>query len=401
MLLAVNGKEHMSTKLKKWTDYLDRMTSAGNLIERSWRPDDEQYRADLYRQLMMNIGYAYFQYFQSNELNPDFMPLWNSVFMLQPNPDDVYLWAPLQGDLRYRVSGDRGTIHYISFLLGRNMIGMSDNPKGGKYQLNLDDSMVDENGKIDILFSCEKPDGYIGTWQQIDPEIDYMIVRQRSYDWGNERDSRFAIECLDGPDLKRQMDADEIADRLDKLVAVPERWSALWIDWQNDRKKNLGINTFELNTFAEMSGAHNQFYWQAIFDLGPDEALVLETDLPEKRPYWNVQMNDPLFNAIEYVYRQSSLNGHTARVDRDGKFRAVVSKEDPGVPNWLDTSGYMQGTIIGRWTACDSAPIPTLKRVPFADIRKHLPADTPVVSAAERSATLRKRRLGAQMRRRW
>jgi hypothetical protein len=391
----------MSTELKNWTDYLDRMKGAGALIERSWRPDDEQYRADLYRQLMMNISYAYFQYFQSNEVNPDFMPLWNSVFMLQPNPDDVYLWAPLQGNLRYRVSGYRGTIHYISFLLGSEMIGMSDTPKGGKYQLNLDDSMVDENGKVDILFSCERPEGYTGTWQKIDPEIDYMILRQRSYDWGNEVDSRFAIECLDGPDLKRQMDVQEIAQRLDKLVAVPERWSALWIDWQNDRLKNLGINTFELNTFAEMSGAHNQFYWQAIFDLSEGEALILETELPNVRPYWNVQMNDPIFNAIEYIYRQSSLNGHTARIDSDGKFRAVIAKEDPGVPNWLDTAGYLQGTVIGRWTACDSAPIPVLTRVPFADIRNHLPADTPVVTSAERSATLRKRRLGGQMRRRW
>jgi hypothetical protein len=391
----------MATKLKNWSEYLDAMKGAGDLIERTWRPDDEHYRGDLFRQLMMNISYAYFQYFQSNEVNPDFMPLWNSVFTLQPNPDDVYLWAPLQGDLRYRVTGDRGTIHYVSILLGGKMIGMHDEPMGGKYQLNLDETMVDENGKVDILFSVERPDGYTGTWQQIDPEVDYMIVRQRSYDWGNEIDSRFAIECLDGPDLKRQMDVAEIADRLDKLVKVPERWSALWIDWQNDRLENLGQNTFELNTFSEMSGAHNQYYWQAIFDLSPGEALILETDLPEKRPYWNVQMNDPIFNAIEYVYRQSSLNGHTARVDSDGKFRAVVCREDPGVPNWLDTAGYLQGTIIGRWTACDSAPVPTLTRVPFGDIRQHLPADTPVVTAEQRSATLRKRRLGAQMRRRW
>lgn len=391
----------MTSELKPWTYYLDAMRGAGDLIERTWRPQDEQYRADLYRQLMMNIGYAYFQYFQSNEVNPDFMPLWNSVFMLQPNPDDVYLWAPIQGDLRYRITGDRGTIHYISFLIGSEMIGMSDTPKGGKYQLNINDSMVDENGRIDILISCEKPAGYDGTWMQIDPEMDYIIVRQRSYDWGKEVDSRFAIECLDGPERKRQMDAAEIAERLEKLIRVPERWSALWIDWQNDLLKKLGQNQFELNTFAEMSGAHNQYYWQAIFDLQPGQALILETELPETRPYWNVQMNDPIFNALEYVYRQTHLNGHMARIDTDGKFRAVVSEEDPGVANWLDTAGYLQGTIIGRWTACSSAPIPTLKVVPFAEIAEHLPADTAFVTAEERKATLRKRRIGAQMRRRW
>lgn len=399
--LPLSKGNPMTSELKPWTYYLDAMQGAGDLIERTWRPQDEQYRADLYRQLMMNIGYAYFQYFQSNETNPDFMPLWNSVFMLQPNPDDVYLWAPIQGDLRYRITGDRGTIHYISFLIGSEMIGMSDTPKGGRYQLNIDDSMVDDNGRIDILISCEKPADYDGTWMQIDPEMDYIIVRQRSYDWGNEVDSRFAIECLDGPELKRQMDATEIAERLEKLIRVPERWSALWIDWQNDLLKKLGQNQFELNTFAEMSGAHNQFYWQAIFDLQPGQALILETELPETRPYWNVQMNDPIFNALEYVYRQTHLNGHMARIDTDGKFRAVVSEQDPGVANWLDTAGYHQGTIIGRWTACSSAPIPTLKVVPFGEIAAHLPAGTAFVTAEERKAALRKRRIGAQMRRRW
>ena len=50
---------------------------AGDLAARTWRPNDDQYRADLYNQLMMNISYAYFVYFQSTETNPDFMPLFN------------------------------------------------------------------------------------------------------------------------------------------------------------------------------------------------------------------------------------------------------------------------------------------------------------------------------------
>ena len=45
------------------------------------------------------------------------------------------------------------------------------------------------------------------------------------------------------------------------------------------------------------------------------------------------------------------------------------------MPNWLDTAGYKQGTIYGRWYDCDSCPTPTLTRVKLADLRKHLPAD--------------------------
>ena len=71
------------------------------------------------------------------------------------------------------------------------------------------------------------------------------------------------------------------------------------------------------------------------------------------------------------------------------------------MPNWLDPVGTTYGMLIGRWYAADSLPMPTLTSVPLADIRRHLPADTPVVSPAERAEQLRTRRLGAQLRRRW
>ena len=138
-----------------------------------------------------------------------------------------------------------------------------------------------------------------------------------------------------------------------------------------------------------------------MFELEEDEALIIETELPEQRHYWNFQLNDPYFNALEYVYRLSSTNGHFAKISSDGKFRAVLALNDPGVPNWLDTAGYKQGTIYGRWYDCDSCPTPTLTRVKLVDLRTHLPADTPVITPEERAKELADRVRGCQRRRRW
>jgi hypothetical protein len=114
-----------------------------------------------------------------------------------------------------------------------------------------------------------------------------------------------------------------------------------------------------------------------------------------------VQLNDALWNATEFIYRQSSLNGYQARRDPDGKFRAVISLNDPGVWNWLDTAGYLRGMVIGRWYEADSHPIPTLKRVPFAKLHEHLPSDMPRVTKEQRAEQLQRRRIGGQLRRRW
>ena len=78
-----------------------------------------------------------------------------------------------------------------------------------------------------------------------------------------------------------------------------------------------------------------------------------------------------------------------------------MSLLDPGVPNWLDPAGFKEGTIYGRWYDCDPNPMPVIKRVPLAELRKHLPADTPAVTPQERAEKLRARVGAAQRRRRW
>ena len=81
--------------------------------------------------------------------------------------------------------------------------------------------------------------------------------------------------------------------------------------------------------------------------------------------------------------------------------RIVVSAKDPGVPNWLDTAGYPQGVIQGRWTNCDSQPIPSVRKVALADLRKSLPPETLVFNPDQRQAQIRARRAAFQQRPLW
>ncbi len=385
-----------------WSDYVDLIRQQEHLIGLTWHPEDETNRAEFYRQLAMNLSYAYVQYFQSNPDHPEFMPLWNSVYLFQPNPDDVYYYAPLDGRKRYRIVGERGTIHMINFQFGRGMMGMVEPGGGQQHSSYLDgaDIAVDAEGKFEILLAPDQPAGFTGTWHPIREDVDCVMVRMRSYDWGNERDCRMAIECLDPPLLKRRMSVEEIDEKLRGAFTLSERLNPLFYGFQNRILANSGKNVFELEAFSD-TGLANQLYWACVYEIDEDEALIVETELPEVRPYWNIQVNDPLFNAVEFVYRQTSLNGHTAKVDSDGKFRAVLAHRDPRVANWLDTGGFTGGTLFGRWMQTSSTPLPTAKRVKLAEVGKHLPGDTPKVTPDERVEHLRQRRIGAQLRRRW
>jgi hypothetical protein len=110
---------------------------------------------------------------------------------------------------------------------------------------------------------------------------------------------------------------------------------------------------------------------------------------------------DDRFCTVDWVNRQSSLNDAQARLDGDGKFRAVITRLDPGVPNWLDKADYSWGVIQMRVNLANEYPVPSIKKVPFAEVRHHLPRDTPFVTPKDRKEQLRKRREGAQLRRIW
>jgi hypothetical protein len=381
--------------------YLKDLEGAVANLGNTWRPDDPAYRADVYRQAMTSLSYAYFAYFHADAEHPDWAPLWNPVYTLQPNPDDIYVQSPIRGTLRYRVSGNRGTCRILSFTTQKVLSGTVDEmPRpSGHNEVDCSDLELEAGKDFEVIFSAERPAGYTGKWAKIDPEAGGMMLRYRSYDWLNEVDPVLSIECLDAVGPKPRLRPDEIVRRIQEMAKFPARKTKLYYGMQNGVKERVGFNVFEPVRYP--GALVKQTYWPACFQFEPDEALIIETELPKRRPYWNVQLNDPYFNALEYVYRLSSTNGHYARLSSDGRFRAVISLSDPGVPNWLDPAGYTEGGIYGRWYDCDSEPVPTIKRVKLGELRRHLPADTPVVSPAERAEELRLRVRACQRRRRW
>jgi len=397
-----SGSSKSSPPIAPIFDYLQDLQLAVDEIANTWRPNDPMYRADVYRQIMMQFSYGYFAFFHADPQHPDWAPLWNPVYTLQPNPDDIYLYTPVSSNHRYRVSGSRGTVKMIAFNTQSALAGMPGHiDMTGEFYADLDDRdlALEANGNFEILLSAEKPEDFSGNWLQIKPGAMVLMVRLRSYDWLNEVDPNLVIECLDPVGPKKRLSSKEIEERIRQMAAMPARATKLFYAMQNQIREKAGINTFQP---APIGGAlSQQVYLPAIFEFNEDEVLILETELPEIRPYWNFQLNDPYFNAVEYVYRLSSTNGHFARLSSDGKFRAVISLTDPGVPNWLDPAGFTEGTIYGRWYDCDSCPTPTLKRVKFSELRSYLPADTPVVTAEERARELSDRVRACQRRRRW
>lgn len=391
--------------MKSWAEYVELLKPAGDLLAEAASPVDEQLQADLYRQFSMNLSQAYFLLMMTDPRYPEFVPYLNSGFLLQPNPDSIYYVASVDGTGIYRVTGERGNAPVVGFATGDKMFGTNGLKMGKGYgNYDVDDLTLDAEGRFSVIFSDKRPEGYEGDWLHLHPECDFIMLRQFSYDWGNEQDVRLAIERLDKPaQPKARFTPAEVDAKLTKVFNYMRDVSHVGMV-QMKRPRDAGfINKMHIHTFQDMGNGEDwpQAYFEMVFDIGPDEALIIESELPETRTYWNVQVIDGLWNQVDIPYRQSSLNGHTAKIDSDGRFRAVLAHQDPGFCNWLDTGGSTYGMLIGRWYRCSSTPTPQITKVKFGDVAAALAATSPEITAEQREIEMRARLVGSQMRRKW
>ena len=147
---------------------------------------------------------------------------------------------------------------------------------------------------------------------------------------------------------------------------------------------------------ATGGGQSTNIYAGGVYELQPDEALVIESHIPIPPQYIGFHLSNLWGESHDFANHQSSLNGWQAERDADDVLRWVVAHRDPGVPNWVDTTGHREGFMAPRWAYSETPPPdqwPTIsaRKVPFDQIRANLPPDTGEVSPEQRREQIRRR----------
>ena len=108
-----------------------------------------------------------------------------------------------------------------------------------------------------------------------------------------------------------------------------------------------------------MGGDPNIVFQLGAWELGPDEALVIEVT-PPVCAYWNFQLGNIWAECLD-KRRRISVNHVTAAYEPDGSVRIVVAHRDPGHPNWIDTTGHDHGIMGMRWVRAETHPAATTR----------------------------------------
>jgi hypothetical protein len=396
----------LPASLPTWADQMRALEHVGDDLIARWRPEGatEAETQDMNRLALSILAGGYLCRVYTDARRPAFMPLWNFAFNQGgPSPDYVYSTTEVDPLGVYQISGYRGTTRFVE-ITQQSFDMLSPGPRGTGGPVaathDLDDLDLAGDGYFSVVLSAERPADHTGDWWPLDARTIRLLMRRCSCDWGRDDDARVAINRLD--DAGEGMSPPEIARRFSDLAAWVQGMIEFDMQLVGHYREHHGVNTLLRSTKIDsMGGLPAQAYYDGIHQITDDEALVIETDVPQTCRYWQALVADDRFCTVDWVNRQSSLNDTQAHIDSDGRFRAVISSRDPGVPNWLDKADHPSGVIQMRWNRADAYPDPTMTRVRFDEVRDHLPADTPVVTPAERRDQLRRRREGAQLRRLW
>ena len=300
-----------------------------------------------------------------------------------PATDCHYQWAAVHSDNVYRISGDRGTARVFDIETREDHFAHVN-----RWRLHdrLTEVQVDAGNHVDIVLSRERPAG-AKNWVQLAEGYGNIIFRQYYYDWNHEQPARLSIVNENAkyppPPLTEASVAHQLELLCDWLRQAPARFQQV-------------VNTYYAAPPNAMDFEAIDFGWKSIrygkgiYQCAKDEALILEVKLPATY-YWSLQLCSHFWEARDYHLRQTSLNGHQARIDEDGIFRAVIAHEDPGVANWLDPGGHEKGLISMRYYEPDSILVPSIRRVKLGEVKSSLPGSTARVGAEERQKILRDR----------
>lgn len=390
-------------EMPEWTAMLENLSPVGDQLITRWgreKPSAED-RRDLFRLALSAVANGYLSHIALDPRRPTWTPCWNiSMNMGGPCPDYTYRTTDVDPKGTYRISGSRGTNRFVEISQqSYELLGHEGDTSVPPVQNALDELTLGADGAFSVILGSQRPAGYDGDWWLLQPTTVRLLLRQCSVDWVAETDARIAIERLD--DVPPTTNAE-----IDRRIANLGRWAEGMVRFDIDLarwyRNHHGINVLARSKKVEsIGGMPNQVYYDGAYEIDDDEALVIETALPRTSLYWSLLVADDRFSTVDWANHQSSLNESQARIDGDGKLRAVISKRDPGVQNWLDKADNPWGIIQMRWKIPSDAPDPVVTRCKVVDVRKHLPGETPDYTPAEREEAIRRRRVGYQMRQHW
>lgn len=354
---------------KAWEDFCDSLKSAGQLILDHSTDDLDRIEGFRYLSRLTRGGlHAFIE--NGNRTFAEVLPIPHNLKIGCDNPDAYYQNVPVDPRYRYRVSGPRNTVGYLS--VGAYSGGYGAGAAKPGQQGVIESNSTAGDTFIDMIASVDEPPelepGQL--WLEMSPETTTIIIRNFYLDRTTEVASDLSIQCLNPPsDGPGPLTATELTRGLAMSGLYVHGVARKFIGWVEDLFLERP-NTLEFLPEDDDAGGWgdpNQKFRHGYWTLEPGQAVVIEVPAIDAF-YWNFQLNNLWEESLDYRRLQVTVNKHTARYEADGTARIIVADNDPGHSNWIDTAHHRHGTFGLRYNQVKTDIAPTVTVVASADL---------------------------------
>jgi hypothetical protein len=363
--------------VRAWEAFCDRLKLAGSVLAREATPDDELTQAEGLRKLvrLIRMGFeASLEYGDTG--HPEVYQLVTPTTVGEGETSDArYYQAMIDGTKTYRLSGQRGEAPYMEFTVYAGKIGL-DATSAQVGAITEQDLAVNPDGSFELALS---PDPQPGNWIRTTAQANVLYIRQYAHDWSHTRGASFEIRCDGVVGGRAPLSVAEVSGALERTSAYVARSINIWaaiVDQRRAAPPNRFF-VFELEQDSadapEMPVGHR--FSSGYFRLAAGEALLVTFAPAHDVPYWGLDTTSYWFEPLSWTDHRSHYNNRTVRYEPDGSVRIVIAADDPGVPNWIDTRGHLEGTMLFRWSRT-ARPVPDIQAriVPVNGLDRRGPA---------------------------
>jgi hypothetical protein len=407
--MAFGDTEHDRALRDAWHELCDRLKEAGDQLFRDPVKATPAIRAESFRYLAQAVSQGFDWHIENQmPLHPFLMRMFGPTRKQAGDKSmSMDYGAYIDGRENYRVYGSRGTVRWITASVLRRA-ETPVRPWNEPWALVTDapglidpDFEIGEDGSFELWVG---PDPHDGNWLATTPECIHLRIRQLFDDWEREEPLTLRIERVGGepgntspPPL---LEPDRMVDMLREAAEFAVRSVTAW----GPTDTGVPANTFRVRPRsdpkvgeidANPGGVMGMCWWE----LRPDEAMIIRY-LPGPDFYWCWELENVWWSTPDYRWRLETLTPAMATLEDDGHLVIVVAGTDPGVPNWLDTSGYLEGFVRFRSLLPEDENGPQIDAtvVGLAELDHALPPGTRRIDAAGRAAQLRSRAAGVDRR---
>jgi hypothetical protein len=352
-LLKIKGKtaddihQERIVSGKAWDDFCDNLKTAGAALRMPGAPRDAFNQAEGIRYLSRLTRGGLEAFIEYSD--PSFPLLrrtaHETIKLGADNPDNYYFNAQISGKYEYRLSGKRNTVHYFGLFTQNGNYGTT----GGMAPcavLEHHEIRYEDDGSFEVILSKEKKGK---NWLKIEETTSMLIVRQTFNDRLAETAAEIRIENLDGQKTPENISPDVLDEGLNTASVFVGGAALLFSRWANGFREHTNkLPLFDPKKSNDAGGDASIIYYHSYWKLAKDEALLIEV-MPPDCDSWNFQLNNYWMESLDYRYYTVCINKTSAQYEKDGSVKVVVAHSDPGVPNWINTCGHSEGTMLWRW----------------------------------------------------